>query len=186
MVENGFVTRDQAEAAKAEPLNVRKRNPGAKIYASEYFAEEVRRSIIDLFGEDKLYGGGLSVRTTLDPTLQRIARKALIDGFVAYDHRHGWRGVVKKIDIKGDWGKTLAAETVWNDIDPWRLAVVLEVAKDKAVVGLRPAARRQGQLVNQRETGVVPSPRCNGRGRRSARAWAPRPRGAPMSSSPAT
>ena len=156
MVENGFVTRDQAEAAKAEPLNVRKRNPGAKIYASEYFAEEVRRSIIDLFGEDKLYGGGLSVRTTLDPTLQRVARKALIDGFIAYDHRHGWRGVVKKIAIKGDWGKTLAAEPMWNDIDPWRLAVVLEVSKDKAVVGLRPTRDSKGQLVTERETGDVP------------------------------
>ncbi len=156
MVENGFVTRDQAEAAKAAPLDVTKRNPGAKIYASEYFAEEVRRSIIDLFGEDKLYGGGLSVRTTLDPTLQRIARKSLIDGFVAYDHRHGWRGVVKKIDIKGDWGKTLAAEPLWNDIDPWRLAVVLEISSDKAIVGLRPIRDSKGQLVKEREKVVVP------------------------------
>ena len=41
--------------------------PGAKIFASEFFAEEVRREILDRFGEDKLYGGGLSVRTTLDP-----------------------------------------------------------------------------------------------------------------------
>jgi len=156
MVENGFATREAAEAAKAAPLDVRKRNSGPKIYASEYFAEEVRRDILDLFGEDKLYGGGLSVRTTLDPTLQRMARKALIDGFVAYDHRHGWRGVVKKIDIKGDWGKTLASENVWSDIDPWRLAVVLEVAKDKAVVGLRPTRDSKGQLVAERETGVVP------------------------------
>jgi penicillin-binding protein 1A len=156
MLENGFVTRDQAEAVKAEPLNVRKRNPGAKIYASEYFAEEVRRGIIDLFGEGKLYGGGLSVRTTLDPTMQRIARKSLIDGFVAYDRRHGWRGVVKKITIKGDWGKTLAAEPVWNDIEPWRLAVVLEVATDKAIVGLRPNKDSKGQLVKEREKVVVP------------------------------
>jgi len=156
MLENGFVTRDQAEAVKAEPLNVRKRNPGAKIYASEYFAEEVRRGIIDLFGEDKLYGGGLSVRTTLDPALQRIARKSLIDGFVAYDHRHGWRGVVKKISLKGDWGKTLAAEPVWNDIEPWRLAVVLEVATDKAIVGLRPTKDSKGKLVKERDKVVVP------------------------------
>jgi penicillin-binding protein 1A len=156
MLENGYVTRDEAEAAKAQPLNVRKRNPGTKIFASEYFAEEVRRSIIDLFGEDKLYGGGLSVRTTLDPTLQRIARKSLIDGFVAYDHRHGWRGVEKRIDIKGDWGKTLAAEKVWGDIEPWRLAVVLQVSGDQAIVGLRPTRDARGQLVKEREKVVVP------------------------------
>ena len=75
MVENGFVTKEDAEKAKAEPLGVQVRQTGARLAASEFFAEEVRRDIIDLFGEDKLYGGGLSVRTTLDPGLQKIARK---------------------------------------------------------------------------------------------------------------
>ena len=66
VVENGFATKEEGEAAKAQPLGVIKRVTGPKIFASEYFAEEVRREILDRFGEDKLYGGGLSVRTTLD------------------------------------------------------------------------------------------------------------------------
>jgi penicillin-binding protein 1A len=157
IVENGFATAEEGEKAKASPLGVTKRSPGAKIFASEFFAEEVRREILDRFGEEKLYGGGLSVRTTLDPKLQRIARTALINGFVAYDHRHsGWRGPVKTIDIKGDWGKALGSMPVWNDIDPWRLAVVLDVAKDKATIGLRPGRTPQGVLVKERETGVIP------------------------------
>ncbi len=157
IVENGFATKDEGEAAKAQPLGVIKRQTGPKIFASEYFAEEVRREILDRFGEDKLYGGGLSVRTTLDPRLQRIARKALVDGFVAYDRRRGgWRGPVKQIELKGDWGATLAAIPVWSDIDPWRLAVVLEVSKDKAVVGIRPGRTSTGQLEKERETGVIP------------------------------
>ncbi len=156
MVENGFVTRDAGEAAKAEPLGVTVRQTGPKLLASEFFAEEVRRDILDLFGEDKLYGGGLSVRTTLDPTLQRIGRKTLVDGLVAYDHRHGWRGVVKKIDLKGDWGKTLAAMNVWSDIDPWRIAVVLDSSKDKAVIGLRPNRTSTGELEKTREQGEIP------------------------------
>jgi len=157
VVENGFATKDEGETAKAQPLGVIKRVTGPKIFASEYFAEEVRREILDRFGEDKLYGGGLSVRTTLDPRLQRIARKALVDGFVAYDRRRGgWRGPVKQIELKGDWGTTLAAIPVWADIAPWRLAVVLEVSKDKAVVGIRPGRTSAGQLVKERETGVIP------------------------------
>jgi len=157
VVENGFATRDEGEAAKASPLGVTKRSTGPKIFASEFFAEEVRRDIIDRFGEDKLYGGGLSVRTTLDPRLQRVARTALVNGLVSYDHRHtGWRGPVKTIDIKGDWGKTLGAMPVWSDIEPWRLAVVLDVAKDKATIGLRPGRDPQGVLVKERETGVIP------------------------------
>jgi len=157
VVENGFATKDEGETAKAQPLGVIKRQTGPKIFASEYFAEEVRREILDRFGEDKLYGGGLSVRTTLDPRLQRLARAALVNGFVAYDHRHaGWRGPVKQIEIKGDWGKTLGSIPVWSDIEPWRLAVVLEVSKDSATIGLRPGRDVAGALVKERETGVIP------------------------------
>ena len=158
IVENGFATPEEGEAAKATPLGVQARTYGPKILASEYFAEEVRRKIIDDFGEDKLYGGGLSVRTTLDPRMQAIARKALVEGLTHYDRVHsGWRGVKETIDISGDWGKTLAGVKVWSDIDPWRLAVVLEVTKDQAKVGIRPGRDKWGKLVTEREVGVIPA-----------------------------
>ena len=157
IVENGFVTHAEGEEAKAQPLGARVRTYGPKIEASEYFAEEVRREILDRFGEDKLYGGGLSVRTTLDPRLQIIARKALVDGLVAYDRRRlGWRGVEDNIDIAGDWGKTLAARPMFGDIAPWRIAVVLEATKDQAKIGLRPGRTSTGKLVDERETGIIP------------------------------
>jgi len=155
MVENGYVTRDEGEKAKAQSLGVTKLQTGPKIQASEFFAEEARRNILDLFGEDKLYGGGLSVHATLDPSLQHIARKVYVDGLVAYDHRHGWRGVVKNIGVNPDWAKTLAALDVWPDIEPWRLAVVLEVTRDKAVIGLRAQRRETGGL-DKAEQGEIP------------------------------
>ncbi len=80
---------------------------GTYLFASEYFAEEVRRNLIDMYGSEKLYEGGLSVRTTLDPKLQRLARKALQDGLVQLDQARGYRGPVTTIDISGDWGKPL-------------------------------------------------------------------------------
>src|SRR5262245_45728646 len=156
MVENGFVTKEDGEKAKAEPLGVQVRQTGARLAASEFFAEEVRRDIIDIFGEDKLYGGGLSVRTTLDPGMQKIARKTLVDGLVAYDHRHGWRGVVKNVSLEGDWGKTLAVINVWPDIDPWRLAVVPQGNKETGHVGWRPTRTSAGKLSDERETGIIP------------------------------
>jgi len=158
IVENGFATHEEGEEAKAQPLGVQKRTYGPKIHASEYFAEEVRRKIIDDFGEDKLYGGGLSVRTTLDPKLQSIARSALVAGLTRYDRAHaGWRGVEKTADISGDWGKTLAGVPVWSDIEPWKLAVVLEVNNNQAKVGIRPGRDTKGKLVAERETGVIPA-----------------------------
>jgi penicillin-binding protein 1A len=151
MAGNGFLKPEEAAAAKAKPLEVKFRPSGAHIFAAEYFAEEVRRSINAQYGEEKLYAGGLSVRTTLNPRLQEIARLALIDGLVNYDRDQGWRGPVAKIDISGDWGVPLGAIDIPSDIMPWRLGVVLQAGKDKAVVGLRPSRQQDGTLTKDRE-----------------------------------
>lgn len=151
MAENGYITQEEAEAAKAKPLTVNLRQTGAHISTAEFFAEEVRRTLLNQYGEDKLYGGGLSVRTTLDPKLQQMARRALIDGLVRFDRQQGWRGPVAKIDISGDWGVPLGAISAPSDIQPWRLGVVLETQKTKAIVGLKPAKEQDGKLVKDRE-----------------------------------
>jgi penicillin-binding protein 1A len=151
MEENGYITDEEARAAKQKPLTVNFRTGGAHIFAAEYFAEEVRRSLFSEYGEAKLYSGGLSVRTTLDPRLQQIGRKALINGLVAFDRKEGWRGPVTKIDIAGDWGKPLGAIDSPSDIAPWRLGVVLSAEKAKAVVGLKPPKQQDGTLTSERQ-----------------------------------
>src|SRR5215212_9899449 len=85
MVEDRYLKAEDGEKAKKDTLAVTPRPTGAHIFAAEYFAEEVRRDLNDRFGEKKLYEGGLSVRTTLDPKLQSVARKALTDGMVKFD-----------------------------------------------------------------------------------------------------
>ena len=133
----------QGEAARRELPPV-----GAHIFAAEYFAEEVRRTLLSTYGEEKLYSGGLSVRTTLDPRLQQIARTALIDGLVEFDRRKGWRGPVKKIDISADWGAALDKVESPGDIQPWRLGVVLKTEASQGDRGLAPgeaAGRRPRQ-----------------------------------------
>jgi penicillin-binding protein 1A len=156
MVENGYATEAEAAAAKKVPLTVNLRQTGAHISTAEYFAEEVRRTLLSRYGEDKLYGGGMSVRTTLDPRLQRMARRALIDGLVKFDRKQGWRGPVSKIDISGDWGVPLGAIDSPADIQPWRLGVVLEAQKTKAIIGLKPARQQDETLAKQREAVEVP------------------------------
>ena len=151
MAENKYITRDDAEAAKKKPLGVNIRPTGAHIFAAEFFAEEVRRSLLSQYGEEKLYSGGLSVRTTLDPKLQSMARSALTAGLVAFDRKKGFRGPVTKIDISGDWGVALGGLEMPNDIQPWRMGVVLDAQKAKATVGLRPQKQQDGTLVPGRE-----------------------------------
>ena len=154
MAENGYITQEEADKAKATDLSVTVRPTGAHIFSAEYFAEEVRREIFERYGEDKLYGGGLSVRTTLNPKLQLAAKKALLDGLTRYDEQRGWHGVVSRIDTGGDWGARLADVRTFTDI-PWRLAVVLDSDAQSARIGLQPQRDRSGVLSSQRDVGVI-------------------------------
>src|SRR6476469_4326168 len=156
MVEDGFITAAVGDKSKKEPLNVAVRPTGAHTFAAEYFAEEVRRYLFENYGEKKLYEGGLSVRTTLDPKMQVLARKTMTDGLINFDETQGYRGPIGKIEIEGDWGIKLADHKSLSDIDPWRLAVVLEVSDQSARVGLQPARDPGGAVVKAREVGIVP------------------------------
>ena len=147
MVEDHYITAQEAEKAKKEPLKVTQRPTGAHIFAAEYFAEEVRRYIYENYTEKKLYEGGLSVRTTLDPKLQVLARKVLVDGFVNFDEQQGYRGAASKLDMAGDWGVKLAEVKALSDISPWRLAVVLESGDQSARIGFQPAREPGGAVV---------------------------------------
>jgi penicillin-binding protein 1A len=156
MAEDGYITSADAEKAKKQPLDVTVRPTGAHVFAAEYFAEEVRRYLHDNYGDTKLYEGGLSVRTTLDPKLQVLARKTMINGLVNFDESQGYRGPVNTLDVSGDWGVKLAEVKSLSDIDPWRLAVVLQVDDQSARVGLQPPRDPGGAVVKDREIGIVP------------------------------
>ena len=109
MQEDGYITAEEAEQAKAEPLEVRRRDETDYVVA-DYFAEEVRRQLSSRFGEQQLYEGGYSVRTTVDPKLQEVATRSLRDGLIAYDRRHGWRGPVAKLESFDNWSKQLGRD----------------------------------------------------------------------------
>jgi penicillin-binding protein 1A len=156
MVENGYVSKEDGEKAKKEPLTVNPRTLSPNSYAAGFFAEEVRRELADRYGEKKLYEGGLSVRTTLDPKMQLMARKTLADGLVRYDEAHGWRGAIQRLELNGkDWGVALADVPVLGDVAPWQLAVVLDVQGEVARVGLQPAREGSGEVSRERQTGTV-------------------------------
>ncbi len=186
MVEDGYITTAEGDEAKAEPLGVVVQadnrtvfsadyfqSPyadyfrrvyadqiseygGVPIEAGNYFTEEVRRQLIDMYGEDEVYTGGLSVRTSLNPDMQIMARKALMDGLISYDEAHGWRGPVDTIDISDDWGPPLGAISPLADLFEWRLAVVLSTDGTGATVGLQPGRNGDGSISDSRETAVIP------------------------------
>ena len=116
MQQNGFITETERMQAVAVPLTVVGRS-GFDSTDAPYFAEEVRREVVSMFGEEMLYTGGLSVRTTLDPALQKAARMALERGLEALDRRQGWRGPLGSHAGDGDIDEILAgyAKTMPGD-----------------------------------------------------------------------
>jgi penicillin-binding protein 1A len=156
MVEIGYISQKEGDASKRTALDITARPTGAHIFAAEYFAEEVRRDIYERYGAKKLYEGGLSVRATLDPKLQVLARKVLVDGLVQFDENQGWRGPVQQINLAGDWGVTLAEVRSLADVSPWRMAVVLEAADQTARIGFQPGREPGGAVSRERQVGIVP------------------------------
>ncbi len=74
MAKYGFITKEQADEAYAEPLTYKSLNesPGSK----KYFIDYVIQLLVDKFGPDAVYKQGLKVYTTLDPDMQKAAEKA--------------------------------------------------------------------------------------------------------------
>ena len=109
---------------------------------AEYFAEEVRRQLVTRYGEEKLYKGGLSVRTTLDPRLQAIAHRVLRQGLENYDRRHGWRGPIARLedgtrlDITADCRRGIAKVMPIKGAGDHLPAAVLGLSPDDVLIGL--------------------------------------------------
>ncbi len=82
MVELGFLRPDQAEAAKKAPLHLSPgpRNLGLVGVRAPYFVSYLLPFLVERYGEDAVYNGGLQVHTTVDPRLQAIAQQVITQG----------------------------------------------------------------------------------------------------------
>ena len=127
MLQDRVITGAEAEAAREQPLGV-KRPKRRELRAGAYFTEEVRREIVERYGTDALYEGGLTIRTTLDSNLQALAEKVLRRGLRRYDRRHGWRGPLARLKTLDDWRAGLEALELPRAVELWRPAVVLKLA----------------------------------------------------------
>ncbi|MBT5433359.1 MAG: penicillin-binding protein 1A [Rhodospirillaceae bacterium] len=134
MVEEGYAATEEALIAQNQTLGVDLTGAREPVVAA-YATEEIRREIAELYGSDALYEGGLYVRSTIDPTLQDAARRALRAGLSAYDRRHGWRGPLASMVLDADWAQNLASLILPEDLAPWRIAAVLGMNEDAVVIG---------------------------------------------------
>ena len=135
MLEDGNITREQADLALQEPLEVQSR-ADADLVSADFFAEEVRRDLASRYGDTQLYTGGLNVHATLEPRLQVIAKRVLQDGLIAYDRRHGWRGPFANIADAENIALAIETFDPPKGLEGWSVAVVtkLDAAQASIVV----------------------------------------------------
>ncbi|MEP2235004.1 MAG: transglycosylase domain-containing protein [Alteripontixanthobacter sp.] len=144
MVANDFVTQAEASAAKSQPLGLQPMRALTPSVDAGYFMEEVRRQLIEKFGEtaedgknrNSVYAGGLWVRTSLDAELQDAARVALRQGLLRYHGNRGWHGPIATIDLDaGDWDSQLRSSYLDINYQDWKIGVVTERNGSSAQIG---------------------------------------------------
>lgn len=130
MVEDGYITQAEADEAIAQPLTTTRRLRGEEYEAAIYFVQELRRDLIQTYGEETLEQGGLSIRTTIDTDLQLAAQRALRDGLVTYDRRQGFRGPLASIELNSDAIGELAGFGMPSGHGSWEAALVTSLNAD--------------------------------------------------------
>jgi penicillin-binding protein 1A len=138
-----MINRHEYDKASNRPINIKRRAETEVAYA-DCFAEEVRKQLVTMYGEESILTDGKVVTTTLDPRLQKIADEFLKKGLERYDMRHGWRGPLGNIktddkEFNEKWYLALENFTINKEYNPsWEKAVVLGVddKQNRIVIGL--------------------------------------------------
>ena len=142
MYEDGYINQAEFDRASAAPIVLRSDSKDIEkdVKTVNWFPEEVRRDLVTRYGEDVVYQGGLYVKTTANPYLQKVAEDALRNALIAYDHRHGYRGALLRLKLDGGddgWKQEFLkqkAHYASQLFEGERLAVVTAVDKQKASV----------------------------------------------------
>ncbi len=164
MLSNRFIDQAQFDQASAEPIGAVRRQTPKFERVGGYFVEEVRRELIDKFGENEkdgpysVYSGGLWVRTSFDARLQDFTQQALRDGLLRYDRGRGWDGPIKHIDLGAPaaaatpdedqqdaaalapaasrgWLQSFLNTNIGLDYNDWRAAIVVAIDAQQATIG---------------------------------------------------
>jgi penicillin-binding protein 1A len=143
MQENGYLETAEYDRAVQQPLRTVQGGDISSFRSSlpdrDYFTDEIRRQLSRDFGEDEFFGGGLSIRATVDPELQVVAAHALQKSLEEFDRARGsWRGTDERIDPAriddGTWEEALGEVSVARDVTldgKWFVAAVDQIGDQR-------------------------------------------------------
>ena len=140
MERENWITPTQRAAADSAPLGLQPNRGSQFAEVGGYYMEEVRRELIDQFGETaadgphSVYGGGLWVHTAYDARLQETAETSLRRAMLRFSGNRTWTGPLARIPVDGNWASRVRASYLSINYDDWRVAAVL--SKDGGVARL--------------------------------------------------
>ena len=136
MTENGYLDAAEADilAETVPDFDLQFRSNAAATDETGYFSIEAYRQLSKTYGPEVVRTEGLSVRTTMDPTLQELAQRVLRDGLADYDRRHGYRGPIGLVSAD-NWREELLAFEKPYDILDFQTAAVIEFSGTTALIG---------------------------------------------------
>lgn len=151
MYENGYVSEAAYLEAREKPLRTVQSGDfdawKKQLPARDYFTDEIRRQLSKNFGEEEFFGGGLTIRATVDAQLQQEAAQSLRRALEDYDRAQGvFHGVTTRIDpalleVGEEWVKALDDTVFPRDVAGWNAAVVLGFDGNDALLGVEGAGR---------------------------------------------
>jgi len=92
-----YIGEEEFDLALNEPISA-ELHKTRTIAEAQYVSELVRAQLFEQYGEE-VYKAGLKVYTSIDGELQSVANQSLRKALLDYDRRHGYRGVIDKIDM---------------------------------------------------------------------------------------
>tara|TARA_B100000700_G_C15057110_1_gene863427 strand:- start:2255 stop:4597 length:2343 start_codon:yes stop_codon:yes gene_type:complete len=142
LYDNSYIDEKKFNKLINSKINLNKRK---KIYLedSNYYVEDVRKSLIESFGFDKVYKQGFTIKTPLNLELQSIATRSLRDGLTKYDKRKGWRGSLTNKKYSENWNKNLEKFKIERTIG-WNLAIIKKI--NKFYVEIELENKKNGQI----------------------------------------
>jgi len=149
MAQNGYISEETYQSERLMPVKSVQNGDFPpfrdQLPPRDYFTDEIRRQLSKTFGQDEFFGGGLTIRATVNPDMQAVAALALQNALEKYDRGLGiWRGTGVKIEAdklgsEADWRAALAAvptDKAPRDVAGWHAAVVLELGEQDARIGI--------------------------------------------------
>jgi len=166
MVDAGYISEADRDEATAAPIVLSQR-PDVFRLRAPFYAEHVRRTLLEAYGEEAVLGRGLQIETPAEVEMHAQAHRAIGDHLTRLDRRQGWRGPVATLPqeksrerfverLREEYGESPFVD----DPDRWRLALVTEVERGKALVttghdvALLPLKHMSWATVYDRNSGI--------------------------------